>query len=125
MRYRCAAEPIATYVCHCRQCQKQSGSAFGISAIVPRDSLQLLEGEIATFDRTTDSGGVLTCAFCPACGSRIWHCRSLSPNKLSVKAGTFDVPVSLASAVHIWTATRLGGVIIPDGAVWFPGEPPD
>lgn len=85
----------------------------------------MLKGEVATFERPTDSGGTLTCAFCPQCGSRIWHRRSLSPDNLSMKAGGFDEPLSLAGAIHIWTEQRLDGVLIPETAEHFPGEPPD
>jgi hypothetical protein len=60
--------------------------------------------------------------FCPNCGSRVWHGRTAAET-LSVKGGTFDDPVDLGAAIHIWTARKLPGVIIPDEAPQFPGEP--
>ena len=48
VRYEIAAEPLTVYVCHCRECRKQSASAFGISLLVPRDALRLLQGEVRT-----------------------------------------------------------------------------
>ena len=48
LRYESAGEPIALYVCHCRECQKQSASAFGISVIVPVDAFDLKQGRLDT-----------------------------------------------------------------------------
>ena len=61
LRYRVNGEPIALAVCHCRECQRQSGSAFGMSLVVPKDSFQLLSGEPKTFTRTADSGRSVVC----------------------------------------------------------------
>jgi hypothetical protein len=120
--YEISAEPEALYVCHCRECQRQSASAFGISLIVPATAFRIREGQINTWTRPTDSGHTLTCMFCPACGTRLWHADPDS-DRISVKGGTLDVPPDLTHAVHIWTARKLPGVFIPAGARSFPGEP--
>jgi hypothetical protein len=73
VRYRLVGEPLDLYACHCRECQRQSGSAFGMSLIVPADAFRLLSGELASFTRTCDSGGTLECSFCRSCGTRIHH----------------------------------------------------
>ena len=123
VRYALAGDPVALFVCHCRECRKQSASAFGISVIVRREEFRLTRGEVRTWTRPTDSGGRLRCAFCPACGARLWH-ESVGPSAtLSVKGGSLDEPVDLRAAVHIWTARKLPGVIIPETAAQFPGEP--
>jgi hypothetical protein len=56
IRYRVDAEPIAVGICHCTECQKQSGSAFGMSLIIAKDSFQVLRGTLKTFTRPSDSG---------------------------------------------------------------------
>lgn len=120
--YSISAEPEAVYVCHCRECQKQSASAFGISASVSKVHFHLERGEVRTWSRRTDSGRVLDCQFCPVCGTRLWH-EGPGLDALSVKGGSLDQPTDLRRAIHIWTARRLPGVVIPDDARQFPGEP--
>jgi hypothetical protein len=121
VRYEVRGEPVSLYVCHCRECQKQSASAFGISVIVKRPDFCLVQGEVKVWSRATDRGGALACAFCPACGSRVWH--EGATDEISVKGGSLDEPPDLRSADHIWTTRALPGVVIPEAARQFPGEP--
>jgi hypothetical protein len=122
-RYQITGAPLALYVCHCRECQKQSASAFGISLIVRRADLRLGQGTVGRWSRQTDSGRTLTCIFCTVCGSRLWHEGTYDPDVLSVKGGSLDSPPDLGPAIHIWTSRKLAGVIIPQHARQFPGEP--
>jgi hypothetical protein len=122
VRYEIAEEPVGIYVCHCLECRKQSASAFGISVIVPARGFAVKQGTAKEWSRPTDSGRTLFCMFCPDCGSRLWHATP-GQETVSVKGGSLDEPPDLAAAVHIWTARKLPGVVIPDGAPRFPGEP--
>lgn len=123
IRYSAPAVPEALYVCHCTECRKQSASAFGISYTVARTSLNIIDGSPAFWSRITDSGHTLACAFCPDCGSRLWHQSTGHPASLNIKAGSFDKPVDLGPATHIWVSSKLPGVIIPDDAVSFDRGP--
>jgi len=123
LRYECAEQPLKVYVCHCKECRKQSASAFGITYFVPRTSFRLTRGTPRFWTRDTDSGRKLECAFCPACGSRLWHASSGTPDVINVKAGSLDELVDISSATHIWTSRKVSGVVIPDGARQFPEEP--
>src|SRR5690606_13081466 len=109
------------YACHCRECQRQSGSAFGLSYEIPAGSLRLTRGTPHWWVRPTDSGRRLRCAFCPTCGSRLWHEPERGGTWLTVKAGSLDEPVDLSTAIHIWTARKLPGLSIPPAARQFPG----
>ncbi len=120
--YAVSAEPLAVYVCHCRECQKQSASAFGISVAVPKTAFRLERGDVGTWTRPTGSGRTLRCNFCRACGTRLWH-EGPDRDELSVKGGSLDRPPDLTSAIHIWTSRKLPGVLIPEGAARFPEEP--
>jgi hypothetical protein len=122
LRYAIAAEPLALHVCHCRECQKQSASAFGVSLLVPSAAFRLTAGEPRTWSRQTDSGRTLDCMFCPACGCRVWHA-SPGSGTLTLKGGSLDRPLDLGAAVHIWTSRKLSGVVIPAGATQFAEEP--
>lgn len=123
IRYAVPTEPLVIYVCHCTECRKQSSSAFGISFTVRRSDFRLLQGAPHFWSRRTASGHTLECAFCPQCGSRVWHQSTGHPKALNIKGGSLDAPVDLGKAVHIWTASKLPGVVIPAGASSFAGEP--
>ena len=123
VRYEIRGEPLSLYVCHCRECQKQSTSAFGVSVVIKRADFHITRGEVRVWSRATDSGGTLCCAFCPDCGSRLWHEGIGGTDAISVKGGSLDDPPDLRSACHIWTTRKLPGVVIPEGARQFPGEP--
>lgn len=123
IRYELTGAIRTLYACHCRECRKQSASAFGLSVFVARESLRLTCGTPKFWSRPTDSGQVLDCAFCPDCGSRLWHQRRGAGDTVSVKAGSLDAPVDLRFAVHIWTSRKLPGVVLPEGAVQFPFGP--
>lgn len=125
VRYELSIEPLAVYICHCRECQKQSASAFGISVRVAKSAFRLQQGDVKSWTRRADSGRTVDCLFCVACGSRVWHAVA-GKEVISVKGGSLDQPLVLTSAVHIWTSRKLPGVVIPDGAVRFakgPDEP--
>lgn len=117
VRYRIEGRPLGLAVCHCGGCQKQSGSAFGMSLAVPRDAFRLLAGELRSFATACDSGRTKRCSFCPACGTRIHH--QIFEGALSVKAGTLDDTSRLAPAAHYWTKRKQAWVPIPEGARCF------
>jgi hypothetical protein len=123
IRYELSQGPLALYACHCRECRKQSASAFGISFIVPQTALRVTQGAPKSWSRPTDKGHTLDCAFCPECGSRLWHQRRGSTDTLSIKGGSLDEAVDLGKAIHIWTCRMLPGITPSPGAKQFPGEP--
>jgi len=119
IRYEISGEPLALYICHCRECQKQSASAFGMSLLVKRANFRVTRGEARSWSRGTDSGNQLKCFFCPHCGSRVWH-ESESPlDTVTVKAGSLDQSVDASEAIHIWTSRALPGIVIPASAMKF------
>ena len=124
IRYESTGTPLALYVCHCRECRKQSASAFGISLVAPQAGFRVVRGAPRTWSRPTDTGHMLDCAFCAECGSRLWHQRRGATATLNIKGGSLDQPLDLSDAIHIWTARKLPGVRLPDGATLFPFEPP-
>ncbi len=116
IRYRVAGEPIRLNICHCRDCQRQSGSAFGMSLIVSPDVLELVGGEPSTFEIQADSGREKTCAFCPKCGVRIFNRTSAL---CSVKAGTLDDPSELSPDAHYWVSRKQNWTQLPDDLPCF------
>jgi hypothetical protein len=121
-RYTISAAPLALLACHCRECQKQSASAFGMSLIVHRASVTLTQGETRTWSRKADSGTTVACVFCVTCGTRVWHARE-GFDIVSIKGGSLDEPLDFSRAIHCWTSSKLPGTVIPPGAKQFPREP--
>jgi len=121
VRYEILALPMKLYVCHCRECQKQTASAYGISAIVRREDFRPTQGEPKSWVRVADSGRRLRLMFCPDCGSRVWHDREgIDWPTVSIEGGSLDQPLDLTAAVHVWTSRKLPGVVIPEDAAQFP-----
>lgn len=101
VRYRFAGHPLFTAICHCRHCQRQSGSAFSIVAAVPAADFDL-QGETRSFDDVSDSGRAVERVFCPACGSPILSRIDPMPDMVLIKAGTLDRPATLQPTVEVF-----------------------
>jgi hypothetical protein len=123
VRFAVTGDPLALYICHCLECRRQSASAFGMSLQMPRAGLVVTQGTPRVWSRATDSGSRLDCAFCADCGSRLWHQGEAAAATVTIKAGALDTPVDAAAAIHIWVKRKLPGIVIPDGARQFDGEP--
>jgi len=123
VRHEIAGAPLEVYVCHCRECQRQSASAFGISVIVRRTDLRLTQGTPKRWTRAADSGRTFACFFCPDCGTRVWHGDPDSEPMVSVKGGSLDAPPDLDGVAHIWTSRKVPGVVIPPDAPQYAQEP--
>jgi hypothetical protein len=122
VRYESVGESLALYVCHCRECQKQSASAFGISLDVPRAGFRITQGTPKYWSRVTDSGKKLKCAFCPTCGSRVWHEPEPATGAVSIKVGSLDEPIDVSNAIHVWVKRKLPDIIISADVKQFPEE---
>jgi hypothetical protein len=123
VRYAIAGAPLQLYVCHCRECQRQSASAFGMSLIVRRAAFALTQGTAENWSRRADSGRTMSCHFCGVCGVRLWHARD-EIDTVSVKAGSLDVPMDFSRATHIWTSRKVPGLVLPSDAEQYAEEPP-
>ena len=101
IRYTINGDPLTLYACHCLDCQAQSASAFGLSMWVNYDDFELRLGELSFWSTEADDGSKKQCAFCPNCGTRIYHASDSSI--ISLKAGSLDEKSLLQPVAHIWT----------------------
>jgi hypothetical protein len=125
VRYEITANPLAVYVCHCTECQRQSGSAFALSLAVAREALAVVEGAPAVWRRELEGGRIIDCLFCGACGVRLFHNPERNPRASIVKPGTLDDTTWLKPVGHIWTRSAQSWVPIPQTTVNYEGQPPD
>ena len=113
VRYTLNDEPLRLYACHCTVCQQRSGSAFGMSMVVDKESVEI-KGELKSFVRTADSGGEVTSFFCPECGIMIYGTSHYNPDGVTIKPGTLDDTSWLAPSKKIWMNSAQKWVPVPD-----------
>jgi hypothetical protein len=101
--YTLAADPIATRICWCRDCQYLAPNGT-VNLIVAADALAV-EGTLAEHTSTADSGNAVTRQFCPACGTHLFAKSSARPQFRVVRAGSLDDPSSVQPGMHIWSAS--------------------
>lgn len=101
IRYSSETDPAFTAVCHCRNCQKQTGTGSSVIVGLPADSLSI-SGPIKTFRDIGDSGKAVYRRFCPSCGSPIVTDVEAMPTLTFLKAGTLDDPRWLKPAMEIY-----------------------
>jgi len=120
--YQITDMPLTLYACHCTECQKQTSSAYGMSMPVPRTGFSVT-GELAYWERASDDGNKVNCAFCPSCGTRIFHEPSRNKAIINVKPGTLDNTKWLKPVGHLWTDSAQPGSKIPDNVLIFNNQP--
>jgi len=89
VRYSADVEPAFVGICHCRNCQKETGSAFAIVVGLPQPALSV-QGDLTTFNDKGDSGNTLFRRFCPVCGSTVMEQAEAMPDVVMVGVGTLD-----------------------------------
>ena len=87
----CSGAPLSVSLCHCLECQKRTGSTFGIAAFFDRDRVSV-EGESAIFERASDSGYQVVHHFCPRCGSTVFWYPMRKPDVVAIAVGAFADP---------------------------------
>ncbi len=124
VRYEIAAAEVLTLVCcHCRECQRQSASAFGMSLILPRAAFALVQGHLQSFQWRSERGTARRGNFCPTCGVRIYNDDAEAGSWVSVKAGTLDDTSILDPVGHLWTKRAQPWVSLPEELLLYPAEP--
>ena len=99
--YKVSGDAVATAICHCRSCQRQSGSALSIIIGFPADAI-VQKGQLKTYHDTADSGATVYRRFCPECGSPLFSVMADAPQVMFIKAGTLDDVSTLKPQFQIW-----------------------
>jgi hypothetical protein len=121
VRYVLRALPLTLYACHCKECQLQSSSAFGLSMRVPAASLEI-NGLTRTTKRADPSSPPILGIFCPNCGTRLIHRRD-GRDTVNIKAGTLDNTRWIIPVGHLWTRSAQAGFAPPPGALVYETQP--
>ncbi|MBP6339289.1 MAG: GFA family protein [Vitreoscilla sp.] len=121
VRYRLTSKPLFVNCCHCRWCQRESGSAFALNAMIESDRVQLLAGQPEMVMTPSASGQGQTIARCPSCRLALWsHYAGAGPLLSFVRVGTLDEPEALPPDIHIFTTSKQPWVLLPPGTPAVP-----
>jgi hypothetical protein len=120
VRYRLASAPLFVNCCHCRDCQRQTGSAFVINALIETSRVEMLSGATRAVGVPTESGQPHPIHRCPTCWTALWsHYYGSGPKIAFVRVGTLDRPEALPPDVHIYIRSKLPFVTLPQGVPAF------
>ncbi len=115
VRYRLRSRPLFVHCCHCRWCQRESGSAFALNAMIETDRVAV-QGAVDLVDTPSASGKGQLVARCPTCRVALWSHYAGAGRAVSfVRVGTLDDPDAMPPDVHIFTSTRQPWVVLPAG----------
>ena len=122
--YEAEVEPGTMTVCHCIDCQVQSGSAFRANIQAPAAGFRLLKGTPRTYIKTAASGSRRVLAFCEVCGTSVYACAEDNPQSYSLRTGTLNQRQALGDPQReIWAQRRRAWVGLPPGTASFDGQP--
>ena len=125
VQFRLTEEPLTLYACHCTDCQKRSGSAFGLSLWVHRAAIQVIEGRPELNESAPEDGRVRQRRICAKCATQLWSEPKLRPEISVVRAGTLLDTSWLRPVAHVWTRSAQPWFAFPEGVARYDTQPAD
>ncbi len=124
IRYAVKSQPMRVTICHCRFCQRATGSAFLVEPIFGKSDFAVISGEPKVYrQRSEGSGKMVDVHFCRDCGTKLFLTFERFPDAVGAYGGTFDDPNwferSAAKTRHIFVGVAQRGTIIPAGIKYF------
>ena len=114
IRYRMKTEPLFVHCCHCTWCQRETGTAFALNAMVEADRVELVSGEPEAVNTPSNSGKGQKISRCPTCRIAVWSNYAGAGDAVHfVRVGTLDSPSLLPPDIHIFTSTKQPWVVLP------------
>jgi len=121
VRYRMTSKPLFVNCCHCRWCQRETGTAFAMNAMIEADRVLLTSGEVEVIDTPSLSGKGQRISRCPRCHIAVWSNYAGGGDRVRfVRVGTLDEPDRLPPDVHIFTTSKQPWVVLPPGVPAVP-----
>jgi hypothetical protein len=117
VRYRMTGTPLFVHCCHCRWCQRETGTAFALNAMIETTRVEVLQGAPDLIDTPSNSGKGQKIARCPTCRIALWSHYGGAGTVLSfMRVGTLDDPDRFPPDIHIFTSSKQPWVVLPPGA---------
>jgi hypothetical protein len=123
VRYTAGADPIATRVCWCRDCQYLAAGSATVNLVFPADAVAV-SGPLRDYVSDADSGNRMHRRFCERCGTPVTSAAESRPHLLILRAGTLDDPEQAKPALTIWTDSAPSWACISDDVPSTPRQPP-
>lgn len=121
LRYELTKPPLFVHACHCTWCQRETGSAFVLNALIETEAVRLLSGTPEVINTPSVSGMGQKIHRCPYCKIAIWSVYAGAGEAFRfVRVGTLGEPARCPPDIHIFTSTKLPWVVLPD---WVPAVP--
>jgi hypothetical protein len=116
VRFRLSGTPMFVHCCHCTWCQRETGAAFAVNAMIESDRVAVSQGDLTVVDTPSNSGKGQRISRCPRCWVALWSSYAGSGEAVRfVRVGTLDEPGRLPPDIHIFTSTKLAWVVLPPG----------
>jgi hypothetical protein len=124
VRYRLLTSPLFVYACHCADCQKATGSAFGFFLNIELFNIQIISPTApVTVSREKKNPGVrVQQVVCPRCRTELWSSSWVGPVMCDVRVGTLDFPSLMEPDLHIFVDSKLDWMRLPEGAKTTPKD---
>ena len=114
IRYQMTGRPLFVHCCHCRWCQRETGTAFAVNAMIEADRVTLLSGAPEIVMTPSESGRGQKIARCPVCRIAVWSHYPQSGEAICfIRVGTLDDPDALQPDIHIYTQSKQPWVTLP------------
>jgi len=104
IHYECNADPVVMLNCHCRDCQRASGSAYAAVVVVPKSAVQM-RGEPRYYKAVGKAGKAIERGFCPTCGSQVTVKLERLPDAMGLQAGSLDDPSIHRPKMDVFTSS--------------------
>ena len=115
VRYRMTSRPLFVHCCHCRWCQRETGTAFALNAMIEADRVELLGAEPELVNTPSASGKGQKIWRCPRCRIAVWSNYAGAGDALRfVRVGTLDEPDRVPPDIHIFTMSKQPWVVLPE-----------
>ncbi|MEO8960228.1 MAG: GFA family protein [Rudaea sp.] len=114
VRYRMLGVPMFVHCCHCTWCQRETGSAFALNAMIEADCIELLRGSVEVLNTPSNSGQGQKISRCPTCRVAVWSNYAGAGEAIRfVRVGTLDEAFRIKPDIHIFTSTKQPWLILP------------
>jgi hypothetical protein len=123
IRYEVGAAITELRACHCTNCQKASGAAGSVNAVIPSTAFKLLQGKPRRYSALADSGRLLHRYFCGDCGSPLYSQRDATPETTVLRAGTLENAPPMKIIANIWTKSARSWAYIDPSSTQVAGQP--
>ena len=122
VRYRMTSAPLFVHCCHCTWCQRETGTAFALNAMIESDRVELLQGadDLEVVDTPSNSGKGQKIARCAKCRIAVWSNYGGGDVVRFVRVGTLDEPYRMPPDIHIFTSSKQPWVVLPVGTPAVP-----